>query len=627
MSDQPQTSPSETPPADVPGSDALVARGFWRSLAVVVLIAGAITVFKLTRTPTAPAGGSVAPVQPPADPPVRAGSVQGVAFRDVTAAAGVDFIHESGARGAKLLPECLAGGVALGDLDVDGRLDLVFTQAQPLEPKPEDRAAGQGGVRIYLNRSESGGPLRFERLAGDEAIAPDCFANGVAIGDLDGDRMPDLYIACVGQDRALRCARVRDGTPFYEPIAVPVESNWGSSVGMVDADADGDLDVVVANYVAWSPAIDRAVHYTLDGVGRAYGPPTGFEGSAIALLINDHGTLRDATSASGVAVRNPVGDTPYAKALGLLFLDADRDHRTDILVANDRTPKFLLRSDGPAADGTPRFHDIGVETGLAFDRDGNATGAMGIDAAWIRNATQLAVLVGNFANEPSSLYLRAQREGSAQFSDDALGEGVGAPTRRMLTFGALFVDVDLDGDQDIVQANGHLEPEIARFAPSQTYAQPGQLLINRGELGASTTPLFADAGAASIGDLAVPAVGRALACGDLDGDGDDDLVLVDLGGRARILANEQATGNHWIACDGPVGTEVEIVTTEGGALRTQRATICPTRSYQSQCEQTARFGLGIADRVDLVRARFTDGTTREWRGVPADARLSLTDPN
>jgi hypothetical protein len=602
-----------------------------------VFITLAIVLFKHFRTKPAQAPGSEAPASTPAAPPsIALAAPNSVPFRDVAASAHVDFLHESGARGAKLLPECLGGGVAIADLDGDGRLDLVFTQGQPLEatagasaPGAGIDAANTGGLRIYLNTTAPGGALDFARLGGDDTLAHGSYANGLAIGDVDGNGTPDVYIACVGRDRLLVNTAPRGAVPSFAERELPDEQQWGTSAGMLDADDDGDLDIVVANYVRWSPDIDRAVNFTLDGIGRAYGPPTGFEGTSIALLVNDgHGAFRDATVESGVAIKNPVTGAPYAKALGLVFVDADRDGRIDILVANDRTPKFLLRNLGTTVGGPPHFADIAVAAGFAFDRDGSATGAMGIDVAWPRNDDTLAVAVGNFANEPTSLYLAdpsRARGATPVLSDDALALGIGAPTRRFLTFGAVFADFDLDGNIDFAQANGHLEPDIARVQPSQTYAQRAQLFMNRGRDASrdgSASPLFIEAAAETTGDLAIPAVGRALAAGDLDNDGDPDLVLVDLAGRARVLLNGQRTTNHWIAIapDAPcaIGAEVEITATIRGTPVTQRRVVSPTRSYLSQCEPVARFGVGDATRIDRIVVRWSDGLTAELTAIDAN---------
>ncbi len=616
---------SQTPNPDdaAEGDDRAVGRGFRASLVVIALIAAVVAgVVFLQPTPT-PTPGSAAPVAPPAPSQAeRTEPTAGVPFRDVASEAGVDFTHESGARGGKLLPECLGGGVAIVDLDGDGRPDLVFTQGQALEPAEGDPAARKGGIRIYRNTTIAGAPLGFERVAGDERFLSDVYAMGLAAGDVDGDGAPDLLVSCVGQDALLLNRTVAGGPISFEPAPLPAENAWGTSVGFLDVDADGDLDAVIANYVVWSPEIDRAVNFTLDGVGRAYGPPSGFEGTSLTLLLNDgRGGFRDATEESGVTVRNPVTGAPAAKALGLVFVDADRDGRTDILVANDTTPKFLLRNESSPDAPSPRFRDVGVASGFAYDRDGSATGAMGIDAAWPANDARLAVAIGNFANEPSSLYFTgasAAQGGAPAFADEALGQGFGAPTRRMLSFGLVFADFDLDGDEDIVQANGHLEPDIARVQPSQTYRQRAQFFVNRGN---GRSPVFIEAARGSTGDLEREVVGRGLASGDLDGDGDDDLVLVDLGGRARVLRNEQRTANNWIAIAlddaAAFGAEIEVEAIIGGRTVVQRRVLSPTRSYLSQSEPVARFGLGDAVEAARAKARLPDGSMSEWNSLAA----------
>ena len=623
-----------------------MARGFWRSLGVIVFIAASIIGFRLLRQPPPTPAGSEAPVAAPEPSPASGVTVRGVAFRDVTAASGVDFVHESGARGTTLLPECLGSGVAIADLDGDGLLDLVFAQGQPLESvagsqdvASSDPAIGRGGVRIYLQTRTADGVPRFARVQGDDALVTDCYATGLAVGDVNADGRPDLYIAAVGQDHLLLNSTTDAGAITFAAAAIPAEQEWGTSAGMIDLDGDGDLDIVVANYVRWSPDIDRAVGYTLDGTTRAYGPPTGFAGTRLIILESDRGAFRDVTEASGAALRNPVTGEYAAKALGLVFADIDRDGRPDILVANDKTPKFLLRN-GSGADTSDdgatamRFTDIAVPTGFAYDRDGNATGAMGIDAAWPFDDDRMAIAVGNFANEPSSVYVAAPRIGASTgeslpvISDEALGLGIGGPTRRWLTFGALFLDADLDGDLDFVQANGHLEPAIARFQSGQTYRQRMQLFINTGATAVRSrgVPRFVESPSSECGDLATAIVGRALAAGDLDRDGDPDLVVTDLGGAARILLNEQRGGGNWLvlASTDPAhwSAEFEITATIAGATVVQRPSLSPTRSYLSQCEPAAHVGLGDAASA-VVRMRGPDGTWRDLGGFAANQRITL----
>ena len=675
MSDQNRPAPRNRPTLEERDEerDRRVGEGFRRSIVVFAVIGAALGAWWLATRPVARRDeASPDPVAVSTPRAVDAAAPASIPFADIARAAGVDHAHDSGARGAKLLPECLAGGVAIADLDGDGWLDLVFSQGRPLDASVDasiDAGAGakgtdidDGGLLVYRNTTGAGGAIRFERLAGP-TLAAGSFVNGVAVGDIDGDGRADLYAACVGQDRLYLGATGPDGGLAFREAAVPTESRWGTSAGMLDADGDGDLDVVVANYVTWSPGIDRAVGFQLDGIGRAYGPPVGFDGASIALLVNDGGALRDATAESGVDVRHPVTGASAAKALGLLFVDADRDGRTDILVANDTTPKFLLRNEGPAPDGAPRFRDAAIATGFAYDRDGKATGAMGIDATFLdaagettggatsattsdadadansdansdanlaRDASpnlaslpELAIAIGNFAAEPVSLYVG---RGGRTLADEALIRGVGAPTRRPLAFGTLFADLDLDGDDDLVVANGHLEPGIARFQAGQRYEQAAQVLADMGE---GARPRFVEVPAAALGDLAAPAVGRALAAGDLDRDGDADLVLVSLGGAPRILRNDQSTGHAWIAVEprGPaaIGAEVEVEWTGAdGTRRRVRRVVSPTRSYLSQCEPVARIGLGPAPGPVDIRVRFADGTLVE-RAREATGRLVVIE--
>jgi hypothetical protein len=274
-----------------------------------------------------------------------------------------------------------------------------------------------------------------------------------------------------------------------------------------------------------------------------------------------------------------------------------------VLVANDTVRKFLFHNKG---DGT--FEEVGEAWGLAYDRDGNATGAMGIDAAVFRNDGELGFAVGNFANEMTSLYV--SQGDPTLFVDEAITEGIGAPSRRALKFGTFFFDYDLDGRLDLLSANGHLEESIDRVDPSQTYRQTAQLYWNAGPQAERT---FALVDPATTGDLARPIVGRGSAFADVDGDGDLDVLLLQVGGPPLLLRNDQRLGNHWlrVRLQGKAGKEREAVgawleLVAGGV--TQRRQVTPNRSYLSQSELPVTFGLGKSDRVDSLTVTWPDGS-------------------
>jgi hypothetical protein len=270
-------------------------------------------------------------------------------------------------------------------------------------------------------------------------------------------------------------------------------------------------------------------------------------------------------------------------------------------------------------DGGRRFVEQGAESGLAYDRVGNATGAMGIDAGRYRNNADVGFLIGNFANEMTSMYVS---QGNPElFADEAIGEGIGAPSRGALTFGLFLFDADLDGRLDVLQTNGHLEEEISKVDPSQTYRQAAQLFWNAGP---EHTRTFVEMPAAAVGDLATPIVGRGSAYADLDGDGDLDVVLTQTGGAPLVLRNDQALGHHWLRLKlvgdpaagtnrDAVGARVEL--TAGGL--TQSRTVMPSRSYLSQSELPVTFGVGTRDRVDRVVIDWPSGRTEEFTNVAA----------
>ena len=372
---------------------------------------------------------------------------------------------------------------------------------------------------------------------------------------------------------------------------------------MFDYDRDGDLDLFVPNYVKWSREQDIANNYTLNGTDRAYGPPKLYEGTQPVLYRNDGtGVFEDVTEAAGLLVVNPNSGFNVAKSLAVVPIDLDRDGWIDLIVANDTTRNFLYHNLG---DGT--FEEIGKDAGVAYNSRGLSTGCMGIDAAYYRNDDNLGIGIGNFSMEMTSFYVSGRNP--LLFSDEAIIEGIGSPTRLLLSFGLFFFDYDLDGRLDLFQTNGHLEEEISEIQRSQKYRQPAQLFWNSGS---DSGPTFELVPSEIAGDLVTPIVGRGAAYADIDADGDLDVIITQVGDRPLLLRNDQTLGHHWvrIVLQGrspnrdAIGAWVELEA--GGA--TQRRQVMPTRSYLSQVELPLTFGLGEADSIDSIRVIWPDGS-------------------
>ena len=601
------------------GDDAVITRALMRSLVVFAAVAacGGLAAVWLLRPAPRPEPVETRLALPAGRPAPRA-TIPTIPFADVTASAGIDFVHENGAAGEKLLPETMGGGCGFFDMDGDGDQDLILTNGcrWPWDERP---AAAAATMALYRND----GTGRFENVTAGSGLDVSFYGTGLAIGDYDADGLPDLFVAAVGPDRLFRNL---GGGRFADATATAGvaggDSEWGTSCGFLDADGDGDLDLFVCTYVEWSREIDRGQDFRLVGGGRAYGRPQNFAGAFPRLHRNDGGgRFSDVSAEAGVRVTNPATGVPVGKSLGVAFDDLDGDGATDVVVANDTVQNFLLHNRGGG-----RFEEIGREAGIAYDGEGRARGAMGIDIGRFRNDDEIGIVIGNFANEMSALYVSRGRR--LQFKDDAVSNGFGPETRQELTFGVLFADVDLDGRLDIVSANGHLEEDINKVQKTQFYEQSPELFWNCG----ADQPLeFVPVPAASVGpDFHRPLVGRAAATADIDGDGDLDLLITAGGGRPRLLRNDQRLGHHWLRVglvgrpDNAAAIGAVVALRRGGVVQSWR--IGPTRSYQSQCELPATFGLGSSTDTGTLTIRWPDGTTTEHEGLEPDRLHTIRQP-
>ncbi|MCU0836221.1 MAG: CRTAC1 family protein [Chromatiaceae bacterium] len=588
------------PSPDLSRGEAKVRRALLGTLAALAALALGVGLYLLAqREPAAPAPVEDAAIPAPAALPAPADQPPEVRFTDITQATGIDFVHISGAYGERLMPETIGSGAAFFDYDRDGRPDLFLVNARYWVGH-EPPGADPPRQALYRNLGDG----RFEDVTEAAGLALTAYGMGVAIGDYDGDGWDDLYLTTLYGNHLFRNegGRFRDVTAEARVAGGP--ETWSASAAFLDYDRDGDLDLFVVNYVKWSREIDLAIDFRLTGLGRAYGAPVNFVGTDNTLYRNEgNGRFTDVSATAAIQVRDPVSGHPVGKGLGVVPVDYDGDGWIDLVVVNDTVRNFLYRNRG---DGG--FEEVGVFEGIAYDRNGKATSAMGVDAARFRNDQELGIAVGNFANEMASLFVTTG--GRPPLVDEAVLEGLGPASRLPLTFGLVFLDVDLDGRLDLLLANGHLEHEIQKVQQTQTYAQPPQLFWNCGETCRARFVL-----AEAAGDLTRPLVGRGIAYADIDGDGDLDVLITQTGGRPALLRNDQATGHHWLRVrlvgrppnTNAHGAKVEL--TADGVARYWEHT--PARGYLSQVEQTITFGLGTADRVERLRVTWPDGRVQE----------------
>jgi hypothetical protein len=447
--------------------------------------------------------------------------------------------------------------------------------------------------------------MKFEDVTEATGTGLALIGMGAAAADYDGDGDPDLVVTALGPNRLLR----NDGgrftdvtessglvTPSWTDKQGRQHSTWATSAAWLDYDCDGILDLFLCGYVHWS--IENDVFETLTGSTKAYTIPTKYDADSCRLWRGrGDGTFEDVTKKAGV-------ERADSKALGVAVVDVNRDGRPDLAVSNDTQPNYLFLSQ---PDGT--FSEVATDAGIAYDEVGRARAGMGIDAADLCNDGKLVISIGNFSKEPISMF--TQTGDQAFFIDRAGAARVAAPTNLSLTFAVVFVDYDLDGCQDILVCNGHIESEIGLVAKDVTYEQPTQLFWNRGD------GTFADVSAKSGDVLKRPVVARGAAAGDLDNDGDIDWVMTQNGRKAIVVRNDQAVGHRFIrinprgAGKNTAGLGATISLTAGG--RTLRRYVRTGSSYLSQCQVAPTFGLGAApEKMVTVTVTWPSGRSETF---------------
>ena len=512
-----------------------------------------------------------------------------VQFTDVTAAAGITFKHTSGRAGQKWLPETLGSGVAVFDADADGWLDVLFVNS---------RSWKRGSARAIqaLYRNNGGGT--FSDITRGSGLDVELYGMGAAVGDFDNDGRDDVYLTALEGDRLFHNL---GGGKFADVTAAAgiANNSFGTSAAWFDFDRDGHLDLFVANYVQWSAAAD--LWCSLDGQTKSYCTPESYKGTMSRLFRNKgpqaQPRFEDVTAKAGL------GDAS-SKSLGVTVLDYNTDGWPDLFVANDTQPNKLYRNN---RNGT--FTEEGMVAGVAYGEDGVARGAMGTDAADYDRSGRPHLVVGNFSNQMLGLYHNDGRV----FVDEAPASAVGRSSLLTLAFAVFFFDFDLDGYLDIFAANGHIEEEIGRVQPKVTYAQPPLVFRNVGGKG------FENVSASLGAAFKRPIVARGAAHGDLDRDGDLDVVMTTNGGPAYVYRNDGASRQNWITFRlsgtrsnrSGIGAKVTVESASG----TQWNAVRSGSSYCSHSDLALTFGLGQDAAIRRAIVEWPGGLKQEFTGL------------
>ena len=530
-------------------------------------------------------------------------------FRDIARSAGLDFVHVNGASQQRFLPEVLGPGGLFLDVDNDGWLDVLLVDGGSIA---DPGVAGRAHDRLYRNRGNG----TFEDITSRSTIGRRGYGMGACAGDYDNDGLIDVYITNVGPNQLYH----NDGQGRFTEVpnaAGAAGQLWSTSCAFVDIDRDGDLDLFVANYV--DAGSGRNPFCGIEGPPpvRDYCHPLMYPPLHSTLYRNNGGkSFEDISTSSGVAGLRGNG-------LGVAVADVNSDGWPDVFVANDAMPNFLLRNN---TDGT--FTDVAGLAGVAVTADGKAKAGMGTAFGDFAGTGRLGLIVTNHEAEMHSLFLGI---GDTLFSDVTLRSGVGLATRPYVGFGVAFFDADNDGDLDVAIANGHVMANASLLRGGGTFAQRNLLLRNSGGRFENVTDHAGPGFSTTL-------VSRALAAGDIDNDGDLDLLVTNNGAGVSLLLNEGSAGRTDAASAEPgnallirvigavsnrsgIGTRLTL--TAGG--RRQVREVQSGSSYLSQNDLRAHFGLGAASRADRLQITWPNGATELIENVPANRVITIRE--
>jgi len=522
-----------------------------------------------------------------------------IVLRDVTEETGITFTHTDGSSGQHYIVESVSSGLALFDYDGDGDVDIYFLNGAALKGAKYNTVPKN---ELYRNE----GDWKFINVTDQAGVGDTGFGLGVAAGDYDNDGDLDIYVNNYGPNVLYR--NNGDGT-FKDVTAQAGVANGhkvGAAAHFLDMDKDGDLDLFVANYLDFT--YENHLMRTSKGIGK-YAGPMDFPPMPNDLFRNNgDGTFTDVSIESGVAEHKGWG-------MGGVCADYDNDGDTDVYIANDVYANFLFEN-----DGTGKFEEVGLITGLAYDLHGDDQGSMGIDCGDYDNDGLLDFYQTCYARELATLY---KNLGDRVFEDVTMVTGAGARTFAYVTWGTGLVDFDNDGDRDIFVACGHLEDNVELYDNTATSVAQNTLLMNTGN------GKFVDVSDQSGDGMKIKLRSRAAGFDDLDNDGDVDVVILNSRRGPTILRNDSHNANHWIQVrlrgvktnrDG-VGARVKVV---AGDL-VQIDEVHSGRSYQSHYGMRLHFGLGKRKRVDRIEVRWIGGGVDVFEDIAADQFLTLVE--